>query len=563
MEYMSRAARTASDAPGSIQVGAFSAEYMKTVLSTTAEDSAKILGSWLHLVSRQVPRNGTNWGALTSPFVEIWEIHTAGTEDLMQFSLHCLQPLVSILRSSWQGRAKGARYLELEQLVARNVINPSKVANTDNAESDLLSTLTKVPVLLDSANACILFDIAVNSLQPNGTRRRRPQDNTWIQTVFTTLKDVMAPKRLQENRNAIRRMLQSVKDHKIFFELAILRSLTVQFVLLDDSTDWALLSTVIKLDANAFLIPNEKQDLIQEVLTRVTTSCIEPTWPGLYDQVVTGVVIPLMNEFAKARNLLGFVRHWYSQLVEFERLRKEAHLYSMSLFSAWEDSDLQAELAKLLEPSLTVQQIEEMLDWLSTEVKVHPDAVCVLLEAVSGAITREEVIDSIGLRLYHIMFDSQSSAKLDQRYHWRSWRILSHALRWLPATEFEELSQLWASKNEPFKALATNNSVGGLIEIVAGNQVELETLEILRLLCTIWGVAQDKCDLQDLIRKPLLNLLQRLISDVKMFPRDLQSDQELGDEICGSNLTTLSRGYGWMIWAFAQCVFVEHPEVLE
>jgi nucleolar pre-ribosomal-associated protein 2 len=561
VNYISASAKTTSDAPDDSQNGAFSAEYMKTVLITTAEESAKILGSWLALYSKEVPISLTVTETLTSPFVEIWELHTAGSEDLMQFSLHCLQPLLAVLRKGSQGGSEGDRFLQLEQLVARYIMIPSRTANTENAESELLETLTKIPVILSSVHASILFDIAINSLQPTKFLRRRPQDHAWLQTAFTVLKDSMPPKRLTGNRQAIQRMLQSARDSKVSFELPILRSVTLQYALLGDSTDWNLLSTIIKLDANTLLIPNKEKDLTQEVFTRVTAACIEPTWSELY-QIVTDVVITLMNEFSKARDLSGFIRHWYAQLVEFERRRKEAFLFSMSLFSAWEDDTLQSELAKLLEPSLTVQQIVQLLEWLSAEVKINPNAVCVILEAISGAIKREEVIDAVGLRIYHIMFDDKGPEKLDGRYQWRSWRLLSRMLEWTQENELEEIPQLWLEKKRPFDSLQGKTSVGGLLEIDAENTVSLETLEALRLSCTLYSTAEDGSQLKILAGKPLLNLLQRLAYDIKAFPHDLQSDQELGQEVCGSNLNTLYRGAGWMMWSFVRCVLVEYPQVL-
>jgi nucleolar pre-ribosomal-associated protein 2 len=275
------------------------------------------------------------------------------------------------------------------------------------------------------------------------------------------------------------------------------------------------------------------------------------------------VTIPLMNEFAKARDLSGFIRHWYAQLVEFERLRKEFRLFSMAIFSAWEDDSIQLELSKMLEPSLTVQQIVQLLDWLSAEVEVNPDSVCVILEAIAVSITHEDVIDAVGLRLYHIMFDDEVSAKLDRRYEWRSWRLLSRALSWTEGDGLKQLSELWLENKRPFNALSGKSGVNGLLKIVDGNTVELETLEVLRFVCAAWNKSEKGSRLRDLATKPMLKFLQSLARDIEVFPRDLQSGKELGEELCGSEMNTLYRGVGWMIWSFVRCIFVEYPKVLQ
>jgi nucleolar pre-ribosomal-associated protein 2 len=566
--YISKSANAIGDTANGVPSSVFSAEYMKMVLTTTAEESGKVLGTWLSL-SQNIMLHIRGTDSITntvwfSPFIDIWELHTTETEELMHFSVFCSQPLLSLLQSARRGNDTASNWAsELDQLVARNIIIPAKTAKANDPDSDLLNTLTRASVIQDSANASLLFDVAIRSLQRTGSHRRRPQDNAWIQTVFTVLKDAMAPKRAEANRKAIQQMLQSAIDHTVAFDLPLLRSVVSEYALSEETTDWDFLSTVIKLDANTFLIPDEEKDLLKVVLARITAAAIDSTWAELYDPVVHNVTIPLMKEFAKARDLSGFIHHWYSQLVQFEKLRKEARLFSMSLFSAWEDDALQLELSKLLEPSLTVQQIVQLLDWLSSEVKTNPDSVCVILEAIAGSITHEDVIDVVGLRLYYIMFNDEVSDKLDGRYEWRSWRILSRTLSWIEADGREELSRLWLEKKKPFDTLDVKGGISGLLEIVAGNTVELEILEILKFVCAAWSSAETGSQLRSLASKPLLKLLQGLANDIKIFPQDLKSGQELGDEICGSDLRTLYRGAGWMIWSFVKCVFMEYAEVLQ
>lgn len=560
--------KIASDTIGLVQGTVFSAEYMKMVLTATAEESAKILGSWLFLTQKIIPQiAGISSAARTlwiSPFIQIWQFHIAGTEDLIRFSLFCTQPLLSILRAvSEHGENPSNWQLELDQLVARNIVIPAKISKADDPESDLLNTLTRVSVIQDSANASLLFDVAIRSLQPSPSYRRRPQDNASLQTVFTTLKDAMPPQRAKENRTAIQKMLQSAIDCNVTLELPLMRSVTSEYALTEEMTDWALLSTIIGLDANTFLISNEHKDLLKEVLTRITAAAFEPVWPELYDRVVQDVTIPLMKEFAKARDLSTFIRHWHAQLMEFERLRKEDRSHHLPVFCAWEDSTLQAALSKLLEPSLTVQQITQLLDWLSLEIRASPDAVCVILEAIAGSITREDVTDAIGLRLYHIMFDVKYSTMLDRRYRWRSWGMLSRMLSWIQADELDGISRLWLEKESPFDTLDAKGGVSEILNIAAEDQVGLETFEIFKFACAAWSNAKDGSEMKIFATKLMLRFLQGLANDFKAFSQDLKSDKELGKEHCSSVLNTLQRGTGWMLWAFIKCIFVEYPTVLQ
>lgn len=567
MALMIQSTQFISDASEEKRSSAFSAEYMKTVIRTGAKDAATILGSWLSLCEMTLKdqdldkKDAQNWLA---PFIEIWNTHTAEDNSLMQFSLHCTQPVLSLLRAVKEGKHPKADWIpQLEQLISRNIMNPAKVAKWENPESDLLSTLTKISVLQNTANTPRLFEVAIRSIQPHGSRRRRANDDTWLQTVFKTLKDAMPPKKAESNGEDIGAMLQCAIDHKLSLDLSDLRAIAAEYALPKGREDWKLLATIIKLDANVFLIPNDEKDLLKELLDRITKASIDSSWPELSAQVVSNVLVPLMSEFAKARDLSGFLRHWLAQLVDFDRLRKEAMLFSMDTFGAWEADALQAQLSNLLEASLTVQQITQILDWLSSQVTEHPDAVCVLLEAIAGSIRHEEVVDTVGLRLYRIMFDNGVSDKLDGRYKWRSWRILSRSLNWMMAPEVEELSQLWEQRAKPFNSLSSGSSSSFLLEIYSGNTVGLDAPEIIRFVCAAWEAAGRQSSMENLAKPFLLNILQRLAQDIRCFPQDLRGDIDLGNEICDSNQNTLYRGIGWTMWTFVRCVFVEYPKTLE
>jgi nucleolar pre-ribosomal-associated protein 2 len=540
---------------------ALSAEYMKTVLSTAAKEAATILGSWVSLCQNALKNQDMdkkdlqNW---LTPFIEMWNTHEVEDTSSIQFSLHCTQPILSLLRNVMESRYANFDWIpQLEQLISRNIMNPAKAAKWENPNSDLLSTLTRITILQDTANAPRLFEVAIRSIQPHGSRRRRLNDETWLQFVFKTLKDAMPPQSAESNGKDVGAMLQCAIDHKLSLDISDLRTITSKYALPEDREDWKLLSTIITLDANVFLIPNDEQDLLKELLDRITKVSIDNSWVQLCDQVVSGVLVPLMGEFAKARDLSGFLRHWLAQLVEFDRLRKEALRFSID-FGAWEDDALQLQLSKLLEPSLTVQQIIHILDWLSTEVTEHPDAVCVILEAIAGSIHHEEVVDAVGLRLYHVMFDGDEFEELEGRYRWRSWRILSRSLGWLMATDVNELTRLWGLRAKPFRSLSSKDTSN-----IIGNTSKLEVLEVTRLVCAAWNSA-GKDSLTKRFRKPYaLNVLQQLAQDIKYLPGELKRGEDLGSEACGSVTKTLEPGLGWTIWSSSKIVFVEYPKILE
>lgn len=327
--------------------------------------------------------------------------------------------------------------------------------------------------------------------------------------------------------------------------------------------DWDLLATVIELDANVFLL-GEGKVLLDQLLEAITKASLSQTWSEIYEKVVSTVLVPLMRAFAKARDLSGFIRHWFSQLVAYETLRDGA---DMALFGAWEDEALQNELQKLMEPSLNVSQIAKILDWLSEEVSEHPNAVCVILEAIAGSVSGEEqVVDAINSRLYHIMFDVNAADKLSSRYRWRSWKIISHTLSWIEMGDLHKLASLWENQAKPFDSLSGFSKSESILKCKPKEKRGLESLEIFKFACSAWTAATKQrrsiASLQSLDGPVVLRLLRAIARDLDDITRDLQADKDLGDELCCAKQKSLERGKGWMIWALTRCLFDEHPDVL-
>ena len=98
--YISQSSKVVGDTTDRGSNSVFSAEYMKTVLTTTAEESGKILGSWLSLsqdIITHIRGTETEAGnAWFSPFIDIWELHTAGNDELVQFSSILLAAIIVV-----------------------------------------------------------------------------------------------------------------------------------------------------------------------------------------------------------------------------------------------------------------------------------------------------------------------------------------------------------------------------------------------------------------------------------------------------------------------------------
>lgn len=547
----------------------FSAECMKAVIRTSGDESAKILGSWLTLCeialkmdASSTPPNARKW---LSPFLTIWETHAIGNGDIYLFSQSCTRPLLSLLRALKNGGddlcyslVRSEWTAELERFIARHIIIPVQTASEESGGLDFGSVLGEGTLSQHPDYVSIVFNIAIRSLQNNGSRKWRVQDEKWLQNTFATLKDSISSMSINERGKAIYRMLESVIRFKLSLGLSVLKSITLEYALQDGDVDWDMLAMVMRIDINTFLIPNDEDRLLEGVLTRVTRACLdEKKLKQISKQVVSDILIPLLRGFSKVRDLSGFIRHWFAQVVELEQLRKESQLEPVD-FSVWEAESLQDELSRLLETSLTVQQIGELLDWLSSEVSRNGNAVALILDAIASSIHQEEVADHVGLRLYHIMFDGESFEKLSDTYKWRAWRIISKTLYWAPAATIPHLEDLWQKKAKPFGELTT---IIGKSKLKLNNRdsADLESVEVFRCTCALWNFMKKGSQTEEELRPLIRNLVENTRKRISKSTDSVREDQT----IFSTQPSTFSLGNLWVVWSFSRCLFLVYPKVLE
>lgn len=542
--------------PADLAAETFAAEYLKSTIRTTDEEAATILGSWLelwHASEFSSDENVRKW--LLSPFIEIWDSRVIGSEGIAVFSNHVLPTCLALL--STQGHPPEWKS-QLDKLIAANFMIPVRSTFGSSPSRNLMWPIANALVSKSSHFAPVFFDIAIRSTQPHGLRPRRSEDNAWLQAVFTILKDVIAGSSTDIESHAtlaINRMLQNCIKHKLALELQMLQSITSQYGLKPRSTDWDIIATIIKVDANAFLIPLHSEVLLQDLFSRITQASIEATWPTVVDTVLDDVLIPLMGEFAKARQLIAFIHHWHGGLVTYEKLRqsqpKEVHY-----LSAWEDQALKLKLKDLMEASLTTQQILEVLDWLEEKASGSQGVVYVLLDAIAGALSREGTIAAVYANLYKTINIVPLSTSLDERYEAQRWRAITHVLDRSLCGRLNDSSELQVQYPQDLRKLLPGSQSS------KSATPSLTTLEVFRCLCAAWstGIITDGEIMSALKQhsESLNLLLQQVMSNLKS-----KSSSKLGKEVWGNRIITANRGPGWLACGYIHCILVEYPEVLE
>ena len=307
----------------------------------------------------------------------------------------------------------------------------------------------------------LLFEIAIRCV-PRESPRKRITEGPWLEGLFLYLMHKLhlpvfseTPVTMsQQSFQILEQVLQTAIDRGVSLDTSILREIVKCFSGLlgsrKEPCQWSLIGKILELDANVFLIPVEvdavspasPRGLLGTLFTRITqTGCNIPlTVSDDYDFLRDSIVLPLLREFAKARDLSGFLDLWRAELKAHEELRLEmdrrlAEPRPPRPISIWEDMELTSELKNLLESSLTPGQIDKALSLMSSDFQTSLEgggdycskayASVVVIEAVFGAIQREETADLVSGTVTKLAFVITSyldpCSKWPAIHRWRLW----------------------------------------------------------------------------------------------------------------------------------------------
>jgi nucleolar pre-ribosomal-associated protein 2 len=152
-----------------------------------------------------------------------------------------------------------------------------------------------------------------------------------------------------------------------------------------------------------------------------------------HEAVVDGIIIPLMEAFSTARDLMSFAKRWHRELSHFFKLPSAATLK----YHVWFDPKIRQHFGQLLQAAVSVKQLLSLLDWLEQQ-DLTDGAHLVILDAICGGITEEEFISNVGLRLFDAAFQSTPSSSLSELLALR-WRIVGSTSTWISSDEIHHI----------------------------------------------------------------------------------------------------------------------------
>jgi nucleolar pre-ribosomal-associated protein 2 len=383
---------------------------------------------------------------------------------------------------------------ELELLIARHVVLPTRASyfacsNAKKGDVDAnvsyfgLDALFKElpfferPVVKDTLTPVSklvprFLDIALRAA-PRRSLRQQSIENPWLETLFVALSELAGfSPRFSPPKNGA----QSVEPLEELLDVALLGNLPLSLNLLRDYTskhsriledtnitfakkydsglspcEWSLLAKIIRLGVDIF-IPNsgvkDALPILSATLKKATVLRLAPSTQAdqYYTSITTNIIIPIMEGFARARDLGAFLDHWYHQLDSFSVNFTEEDLQKSSKrLSVWEGQDLTTAFSNLAPSSFTVDQIKHQFALAAQDLSSSENDSAVFRRAMNRAVIVDSLLQSELSEDYHSSLtqaidhlrDVTSTAVSNQSsqyslYQWRLWCLLRRIAEYSP-----------------------------------------------------------------------------------------------------------------------------------
>ena len=369
-------------------------------------------------------------------------------------------------------------------MIATNVIMPMRKSDLNKAltkaflsspfpqtskSSDDSMQQTKADIHLITKLMCSFFGIAIASPSKQSTRGRG-EEESFLQRLFDGLKSCaevrFGPTSFKglprAYSRALKSLLKEAVEQNLQLDVSTIESILEQATGLFQDSDnqqieWNLISLCLENNADVFIIPLgassgtysylKANRYLISLLAVVDMTSDEADNNQLNSLKLNRILIPLLHAFARARDLAGFLEHWREQLNDRQKANRRVPSDGVAenmRQSLWEDDELLNAAQALIEPSLSVDQLDMILTKIeSTLWKLNPNddasfsvSELVILDCVFAGCHTENIRSKLSVRarsIYEALAEVPLKLSRAYRSHrWRLWRILATINRkWL------------------------------------------------------------------------------------------------------------------------------------
>ncbi|KAI0402897.1 Urb2/Npa2 family-domain-containing protein [Xylaria palmicola] len=442
---------------GSTQSGAVTsekgvgAEHIKSLFSSSGDDTRDITAKLLLICDKAL--STTDGGLVNAQaawidtLAAVWSLRLHSKEDSLEFARRIYERASLILAKIegddyvWpsdhvHGTCREIWITQLRRFLSMHFIRPARQRFSADRNIDTLKLALEIAHNDAAASSTVMWSIAAGIPRDASVPKSKIEHDEWAESVFQLVVANIHPLERQKRNGVFYRLLDTALQTQSIPNTDTLRLVYQQHALNGDETDWTLLSKILACDADVFLAAQDPGAIFDKI-SRVSNGGIQK------DEVVSNVILPLQDAFAHARDLTGFVTHWFRSLCTAESVEQ----------SIWFDPIIREHLAAILPTSLMSTQLLRLLEGLdSTSSKAGE--ILVMLDGICAGLTDENMIADVDSKIIKIM-DRDWEGVIPSVLALR-WKVLGYLASWGTSTE---CNQIWKKAKSDLKQIVKKSAL--------------------------------------------------------------------------------------------------------
>lgn len=455
------------DAPSSIRMGV---EHVKSLFCSPAKDAVELLRPILSIcdlaLQQQELEPFENQASWIATFATLWDLHLQSSNDANEVAVSLFPTGCVVLAKMDRSKdlildphVKATWTRDLRRFFIKNTILPARASFLNRKDIETFKAAVDVTNFMPTASYPVLFSLAVKTPYSTEDASARKDHEDWTQKVFEVIEEPMREADGEKRNQAMRIILDTALASKASISLSSLRTVCRQYFTTSDKMDLNLIVRVANLDVDAFLISKDGHTLLDDLLKQLT-SLKNTELAGLADTDPVSLIVSLAKGFARGRDLSGFIKKWFEALAQ---CCKQGAEYS-AITDLWSSNEVIDAVSSLLQHFTNARQLVTILDWLeSQQAGLEPNALLVVLDAVSQGISEEEFVDTVNFRLYETISTLRLKS-LDDATQARWWRIIENVVS---RSTLQQNGAIWAKVEPDLKKILKKGAAENIATIGA------------------------------------------------------------------------------------------------
>lgn len=416
------------------------AEHIKSLFSSSNEETRDIAAGLLLTCDRSlsVPESGISrhQKSWVGTIAALWNLRPHNKDDSIEFAKHMCVPACSILTRLrgildvapvivTSNTVKERWIRQLEQLLGAYLIRPARHAFATDGNVNVLQTALEVTKRNLGGSVIVIWDVAARTPRDSSDPKSKAEHSSWARSVFQNLLDAIKSLETPYLNQVVTRILDIAIQADSVPDTATLRFLYGSHALVSGETDWNLVAKIVACDPDVILMGHTIMEILFDSISSYSGQDLTAR-----ETIVTKIILPLVDAYAKARNLSEFIRKWYDLLCETPK-----NLLNQTI---WVDSKIRERLASLVQSALTSTQLLRFLENLES-LDDDSGARLIVLDGISAGITEEEFIEVADPIIFSKVFEGKTYENISSSILSLRWRIAGRMASWETSDEVDRL----------------------------------------------------------------------------------------------------------------------------